>query len=87
MLNVLRVYKRSTGKEHAGGSRRPHESRRGGPAPRFLAAVCGRLLDRLTAEERAHDPELEGELATTAAEAAAANWVESARAWAKDSEQ
>lgn len=80
VLAVLVVYVAATGR--ASGVSKPPDGRdRGGPAARFLAAVCGRLLERLTDEERAADPRLETDLKAATAEARAGIWIEEALRW------
>lgn len=78
VLAVGRVYSEATGRP-LGISNPSGEGVRGGPAPRFLCAVCRLLMSRLTDQELDRDPELRTVLSAVT-EAAAAQWIAEAKA-------
>ncbi len=79
VLAAMRVFQAATGREGLRISKNAMTGERGGPAARFLAAVCDALLSRLHPQELAEAPTLADDLRRASDTATAASWIEQAR--------
>lgn len=87
VIHCMATFEDASGRPGLVVSRPAQGGPRGGPAPRFLAAVCGLLLTRLHASELEEAPRLGPMLADASRPKVAALWIEQARIRAKLAEE
>jgi hypothetical protein len=87
VIRCMGVFEDASGRLGLAVSRPAQGGQRGGPAPRFLAAVCALLLARLHASELDEAPRLGAMLAEASRPEVAALWIEQARIRAKVAEE